>query len=123
MYEIGSELSVPKAFFRHVGVYTENGYVFHNHPIHGEQLITLKEFSGGRAITVTKLGVSDQISFRNRLNAAISSPRPYRLLLNNCEHTVSRLRTEESETPQVLFWGATFILSGIAIWATARARS
>lgn len=122
MYEIGSELSVPKAFFRHVGVYTENGYVFHNHPVHGEQLVTLNEFSKGKAITVTKPGVSDRIGFTNRVNDAIASPKPYHLLFNNCEHTVSRLRTTESETPQVFFWGATFILSGIAIWATARAK-
>lgn len=122
MYQIGSELSVPKAFFRHVGVYVGNGHVFHNHPVHGEKVAHLNEFSEGRTITVTKAGVTDQAGFMARFNSTMAAPKRYHLLHNNCEHTVSRLRTGQSKTPQVFLWGTTFVLGGIAIWAAAKTR-
>lgn len=120
MYLIGSELSVPQYFYEHVGVYVGNGRVFHNHPVRGEELVSLNDFATGRKITVRRPGVSDVSGFFHRVREARAKPTPYRFLTNNCEHTVSKLRTGVARSPQVQFWGCMLGVVGMIITLRSR---
>ncbi|WP_143269348.1 C40 family peptidase [Mangrovitalea sediminis] len=122
MYEIGSELSVPQQFYRHVGVYVGLGQVFHNHPERGEEITTVGGFANGRAVSVTESGVLEPMAFMARVHAAISNPASYNLLTRNCEHTASWLRTGKAKTPQVWIWGSAAVLTAVALFAAFRTK-
>jgi len=105
MLLIGSELSVPRSFYRHKGAYLGEGRILHNHSERGEEVVTLDQFADGGAITITQYGVEDVAAFFARVAETLASPGRYDFILNNCDHTVNRLRTGIAKSPQVLVWG------------------
>ncbi len=106
MYQIGSELSVPKQIFKHKGVYAGNNLVFHNSPGQGEALTSMSEFAKGRPVTVEKEGVKDYQVFFTRLQKAIAAPKSYDVFQQNCEHSSSKVRTGKARSPQLIGWTA-----------------
>ena len=105
MLQIGSELSVPRSFYLHKGAYLGEGRVLHNHSERGEEVVSLDQFADGGDITVTQYGVEDVAAFFARVTETLANPRSYDFILNNCDHTVNRLRTGIAKSPQVLAWG------------------
>ena len=118
MYPVGCELSVPEKFYRHVAAYIGGGMVFHNHPIRGEEIVSVAVFSKGREVTITKPGVRDITAFLSRVRSSARNPGKYSWFYNNCEHTVSRLRTGNAESPQLRRWTS---VGGFLMVATALA--
>ena len=80
MYQVGSELSVPEKFYKHVGVYVGDNRVFHNSPECGEVLTSVSEFAKGREINVTKQGVNDISGFFSRLRQSMCNPKNYNIV-------------------------------------------
>jgi hypothetical protein len=113
MYQVGSELSVPKGPFKHVGTYIGNGRVFHCHPNTGEEIVSLSQFSSGRKITVIAEGVTDWFHFLRRLGEKVANPESYNLISNNCQHAASELRTGIKKSSQL-----TGVCAGILLVST-----
>ena len=121
MYTVGSILSVQKILYRHVGAYLGKGLVLQNTPTRGAEIVTIDRFSEGASITVQDPGPICEISFLNRAYAIAVNPSPYNVLLNNCEHTVSKALHGVSRSPQILVAGIVVTL-GILIATAARSR-
>lgn len=109
MYKLGSELEVDKGLFKHKASYVGHGHVVHNHPDTGEEIAKIEKFSKGRKIVLVKNGVEDINGFFERVHEVMASPKAYNPFSNNCEHTVSKVRTGKAVSPQLVGWGATII--------------
>lgn len=96
----GVILSRPKGLVIHWGVVTECGRVFHNTPDRGEHEVTFSEFAAGERVTIQGRA-PDLAAFLRRLCIRRQRPRAYNAISNNCEHTVSALIQEESQSPQL----------------------
>jgi hypothetical protein len=103
----------------HVGVITAPNVVLHNTPARGEHESTLAEFAAGQTITI-KGRVRDVMTFMNRVWRKRQNLRPYDLVSNNCEHTISALTSDEPSSPQLRAWG---IVAVVAIAFAALMRS
>ncbi|GMU68254.1 MAG: hypothetical protein AMXMBFR37_05870 [Steroidobacteraceae bacterium] len=119
MYPIGTKLGVSELFYTHVGAYYGNGKVFHNHWKNGAEIISMEEFASGKTITVLEQGVADQYAFFIRVQQALSAPRPFNFLTNNCEHATSLVRSGVAASPQVTFYG---VLGLVALGALTMSR-
>lgn len=119
MYSIGTKLGVKEFFYTHVGAYCGNGMVFHNHWKNGAEIISLAEFSNGKEITVLEPGVADQYAFFIRVQQAVSVPRAFNFMSNNCEHAASLVRSGVASSPQLVFYG---VLGLVALGALAMSR-
>ncbi len=119
MYSIGTKLGVNELFYTHVGAYYGNGMVFHNHWKNGAEIISLEEFTNGKTIAVLETGVVDQYSFFIRVQQALSAPRPFNFMTNNCEHAASLVRSGVASSPQLAFYG---VLGLVALGALALSR-
>ena len=118
--EFGSLLQVTENLINHVSAYIGNGMVFQNHPKRGEEIVPVSVFARGRPVKVRESGVADPLGFQSRLQAAIADPKPYNLFTNNCEHTVSWLRTGHATSGQLWFWGTVTIGTAVAVLASRK---
>lgn len=115
-YLPGDVLSRRKGPVMHRGIVLEDGRVLHNTPGRGEHISSLREFSNGRKVKVERRSWdqrSEALARASRWRA-----RPYHLLRNNCEHTVSRAGTGRSASPQLRGWALGLGLAGAALVAT-----
>ena len=111
-YRPGDVVSRRKGLVMHRGVVLSDGSILHNSPFRGEHVVSEAEFRDGK-----RLHVSHTDCPRQRRYASTARPddsRGYNLLTNNCEHTVSRVMTGESSSPQLKSW-----VAGIGIGAVA----
>ncbi|MCU7918116.1 MAG: lecithin retinol acyltransferase family protein [Candidatus Thiodiazotropha sp. (ex Dulcina madagascariensis)] len=115
MLAVGSELSVPRQFYLHKGAYLGNGWVLHNHPERGEEVVTMDQFAGGREITVSKHGVENVADFLFRVRETLSNSGSYDFFRSNCEHTVNKLRTGVAKSPQILVWGCIGLIAAYSL--------
>ena len=122
MVPIGSELSVPRSFYMHKGAYLGDGSVLHNHPERGEEVVTLDQFADGGEITVTQYGVEDVAAFFARAAETLANPGSYDFIRNNCDHTVTRLRTGIAKSPQVVAWGCATLALATATYILLKSR-
>lgn len=98
--QCGLILSRPKGFVTHWGVVTECGRVFHNTPDRGEHEVTFSEFAAGERVAIHGRA-SDLAAFLRRLCVRRQFTRAYDAFSNNCEHTLTALIQEESQSPQL----------------------
>lgn len=104
-YPVGSVLEIDCFWYRHNGVSVGDDRVLHNHPIRGEEIVSLARFASGKQIVQRTGGVIDQIRFRARVQAILANPKPYNLFSNNCEHTVSKVLIGVPSSPQLAGYG------------------
>ncbi len=114
-YLPGDIVSRRKGLVMHKGIALGDGRVLHNTPFRGEHITSEEEFRNGQRLRVERL------SRRKRERALayadnLSSAR-YNLLTNNCEHTVHRVSSGSSHSPQVRGWlaGAGFAAVAFAL--------
>ena len=117
-YLPGDIVSRRKGIVMHRGIALGDGRVLHNTPFEGEHISSEAEFSAGRPLYVTRM---DRIARQRALLHAEmdAAKRPYSLLANNCEHTVSRAIGGEVESPQLRGWVAGLV-AGAALFALTR---
>jgi len=117
-YLPGDIVSRRKGMVMHRGIALGDGRVLHNTPFRGEHISSEEEFSAGRRLYVTRM---DRIARQRALLHAEmdAGGRPYSLLANNCEHTVSRAIGTEVESPQLRGWVAGLV-AGAALLALTR---
>lgn len=115
-YLPGDVLSRRKGPVMHRGVALGNGQVLHNTPGRGEHISSLEAFSGGRKVRVQRRTFAEREAALARASQWRS--RPYHLLRNNCEHTVSRARSGRRTSPQLRGWALGLGLAGAALLAT-----
>ena len=115
MFAIGAVLEVQEFFYKHVGVYVGNGMVLHNHRERGEEIVTLNQFSESRPVTIRHVGVSDSVGFMRRVRQILAKPGSYHFLLNNCEHTVYKVRDGIAVSPQLAALGIIAFVIGAGI--------
>jgi len=117
-YLPGDVLSRRKGFVMHRGIALGDGQVLHNTPFKGEHISTETEFGAGQRVYVTRID-------RDRRERALRhaqldwASRPYSLVTNNCEHTVSRAIDGEAASPQLRAWAAG-LAAGITLFALTR---
>jgi hypothetical protein len=117
-YLPGDIVSRRKGFVMHRGIALGDGRVLHNTPFKGEHICSEEEFSAGQRLYVQRM----ERSARQRalLHAQTDSVgRPYHLLANNCEHTVTRAIAGEAQSPQLRGWVAGLV-AGAALLALTR---
>lgn len=117
------KLGVRELFYTHVGAYYGNGMVFHNHWKNGMEIVSLREFSGGKRVVLLAPGVDDVNAFYTRVQQALSSPGAFNFLTNNCEHATSIVRNGVASSPQLALYGMIGLLAigAIAISRGVRA--
>ena len=97
----------------HVGVYLGNDKVLHNAPATGECVCSVEEFSNGEKLNIEKPPYYLRLTILNNAALLLQSPSDYNLLINNCEHTVSKVVTGVARSEQLAAWGfGLLILSG-----------
>ncbi len=118
MYPIGAKLEVNCGLYRHVSLYIGNGYVLHNNRARGEEVVPLHILSEGKEISVASGGAADIASFLHRVRQVLANPKAYNLILNNCEHTASRVRDGIASSPQLFSYGLLVLLAtGVFIYS------
>lgn len=115
----GAALARSKAagWTQHVGIYVGNGIVFHNTPTNGEHLATVDTFATSQPLHVF---ISDAARRQRALigvRSALKAPRPYSLLSNNCEHTLTRAFGLRPNSPQLGQWALIFAIGLLAVSA------
>lgn len=117
-YMPGDVVSRRKGFVMHRGIALGDGRVLHNTPFRGEHISSEAEFRAGQRMYVTRL---DRAQRERALRHAESEAglRPYSLVSNNCEHTVSRAIHGEAESPQLRAWVGA-LAAGITLFALTR---
>ena len=114
-YRPGDILRRPKALLaQHVGLALPNGVVFHNDPVKGECVVPFAEFANGQPVTAERKEFAPSEA-EVRLRARVSSPQPYDLLTNNCEHTISSVLFGKSESPQLQALGAALFFGALVV--------
>lgn len=100
----GDLLLRPEALglLQHVGVAIAPDRVLQNTRASGEHVTTLQGFSGGKPISVRRSDVHPTIVLA-RAEAVLANPQPYDPVLNNCEHTATRLLYGIARSPQLAF--------------------
>ncbi len=117
-YLPGDVVSRRKGFVMHRGIALGDGRVLHNTPFKGEHISSEEEFSAGQRLYVTRMDRTARQ--RALLHAQMDAAgRPYHLLANNCEHTVSRAIGGEAESPQLRGW-VVGLVAGAALLALTR---
>lgn len=115
-YLPGDVISRRKGPVMHRGVVLGNGRVLHNTPGRGEHVTSVEAFAAGRKVHVQRRSLAERE--RALARAERWRARPYHLLRNNCEHTVSRAGTGRSSSPQLSGWLLGLGLAGTALIAT-----
>ena len=117
-YMPGDVLSRRKGLVMHRGIALGDGRVLHNTPFRGEHISSEAEFRAGQRMYVTRL---DRAQRQRALRHAEMEAglRPYSLVSNNCEHTVSRAIHGEAESPQLRAWVGG-LAAGITLFALTR---
>ncbi len=115
MYSVGTILKKPCCFYKHVGVALGGGYVLHNAPSVGEQIISELEFMGSSAIDILEPPTLDIDLFRQRVAYVKRNPQPYSWTERNCEHTASWVLTGIAQSPQLQVF-AMLALGAIVFW-------
>lgn len=89
-------------FVDHIGLYLSDSMVAHNTPEKGEHISSLAEFAGGEQVTVVaQLDNPPLASIRSVLEQVRTNPQKYDAVSNNCEHFVTRLLGNKSESRQL----------------------
>lgn len=117
-YLPGDMLSRRKGLVMHRGIALGDGRVLHNTPFKGEHISSEAEFRAGQRMYVTRL----DRNVRERALRHVESDaagRPYSLVTNNCEHTVSRAIGAVPESPQLREWAAG-LAAGLTLFALTR---
>ena len=112
-YQPGDIVARRKGLVMHKGVVLGEDRILHNTPWRGEHVSTEREFRAGRRLRVTQ--VDPQARQRAQGGAGFHARR-YNLFTNNCEHTVNRVTTGRSTSPQLQGWIAG---AGVAVVAFA----
>ena len=101
---VGDMLLRPEAlgFLQHVGVAIAPDRVLQNTRDRGEHVTTLQGFSAGKPVTVRRSDAHPAI-VRARAEAVLANPQPYDPVLNNCEHTASKIIHGIARSPQLAF--------------------
>ena len=118
--EIGSLLAINKGLYDHVSAYLGNGTVIQNHPSKGIEIVSLHQFAQGKNIQLLESGVDNVVDFLSRVQSLLADPNRYNIFKNNCEHTVSWLRTGISESPQLSRWGWRILGFSAALYILTR---
>ncbi len=113
---IGDVLSRPKALgiVTHLGVVVAPGLVIQNRPGKGEHLATLKEFAGGKPVTVHRTA-ANPAEVTARAQAVLANPQGYDPIKNNCEHTVTRIIQGIARSPQLALIVTVVIVGGLVL--------
>lgn len=76
-------------------------------------MVPVPVLANGKQIGASADGVADLALFYLRVQEILADPKPYDALFNNCEHTVSRVRTGIASSPQL----AACVALGLAVVA------
>jgi hypothetical protein len=114
----GDVLSAPKAMglVQHLGVVVGPNQVLQNTPERGEHIATVEEFARQRPVRVLRTA-ANPVVVQARTQKALQQPRGYDLILNNCEHTVTKVLNGKPESQQVV-WGIGLVALAMFAWST-----
>ena len=114
-YRPGDVVSRRKGLVMHRGLVLSDGSILHNSPFRGEHVVSEAEFRDGKRLHVSRTECPRQ---RRYAAGALPEDRGYNLLTNNCEHTVSRAMSGESESPQLKSWALGIGVATVAFAIT-----
>ena len=117
-YLPGDVLSRRKGFVMHRGIALADGRVLHNTPFKGEHISSEADFRAGQRLYVTRLDRGRRERALRNAESEVAG-RPYSLVSNNCEHTVSRAMGAEPVSPQLREWVAG-LAAGVTLFALTR---
>lgn len=86
----GDVLFRPKGPFTHTGIYMPGGLVFDNAPERGEGLVSWQGFSQGQPVAFRSVSSLEALQNVQRVRVMLANPRPYTLLDNNCQDSVTK---------------------------------
>ena len=118
------EVQGPWLFPRHVGIYAAGrGFVHNSKANKRVELTNLFGFSGGYPLRVLWRVAGTPFEQEQAVQRAFAlMGRPYDLLNFNCEHAAYAAQTGTARSPQLGFAFAMLLLSGIGLWAWAKAK-
>ncbi|MEQ8524749.1 lecithin retinol acyltransferase family protein [Gracilimonas sp.] len=126
-FQIGTVISVPKTFIKHVGIVTGNYHygqptVISNTPKYGKVVEhTLEDFLGGQELSIVSVPDNFMLGQRAVQKAYSLLERPYNLFSYNCEHLVSDAFSLKPQSPQLAGWSTAFIVgTGLLLTLTSK---
>ena len=96
----GDVLYRSKHLVDHAGVYTGNGEVIHNIPGQNVSVVSLKEFSDGKVVRVTRSHLDPEV-FSKQLEKVRLLSNKYSVFGFNCEHFMNLLIAKKAHSPQL----------------------
>lgn len=125
--QLGTVISVPKAFVKHVGIVTGNYHqgqptIISNTPKYGKVVEhTLEDFCGGKEFRIESLPQTYADGYRAVQKAFSRLGKPYQLTKYNCEHLVTDAFSLKPQSPQLAGWSAAFIVgTGLLLTLTSK---
>jgi hypothetical protein len=122
-FHLGTVISVPKAFIKHVGIVTGNYHqgqptIISNTPKYGRVVEhTLEDFCGGKEFKVESVPQIYMDGYRAVQKAYSRLGKPYQLTKYNCEHLVTDAFSLKPQSPQLASW-STALLVGTGLLLT-----
>ncbi len=114
--QLGTVISVPKGFVKHVGIVTGNYHqgqptIISNTPKYGQVVEhTLEDFCGGKEFKIESIPKSYADGFRAVQKAFSRLGRPYQLTKYNCEHLVTDAFSLKPQSPQLAGWSFALLV-------------
>lgn len=99
----GDLLFRPKALgiVEHCGVSLGNGYVLHNSPERGEEVVPVTVFAAGQPVRVQATG-QPPLAVLSRAQQVLANPRSWHGTDRNCEHTATEVVYGKPSSPQLV---------------------
>ncbi|MEP1305089.1 MAG: lecithin retinol acyltransferase family protein [Balneola sp.] len=123
---LGSVISVPKAFIKHVGIVTGNYYagqptIISNTPKYGKVVEhTLSDFCDGKQYKILSTPQNYLDGYRAVQKAYTLLDKPYNLFMYNCEHLITDAFSLKPQSPQLTNWSTAFIVGGLLLTLTQK---
>lgn len=125
--KMGSVVSVPKAFIKHMGIVTGNYLqgqqtVISNTPKYGKVVEhTLEDFCDGKGLSLVSTPTNFVVGYKAVQKAYGLLGRSYNLFSYNCEHLISEAFSLKPQSPQLAGWSTVFLLgTGVFLTLTSK---
>lgn len=109
-----------KGVFTHKGIYLGNGQVVHSLPGKGVHISSCAEFAAGHTIRISYLSEEQRKCVMERVNNELLARREYKVLTNNCQHVVNRMRRGVSFSEELLVSAFAVVTAGAWIFRKLR---
>jgi beta-xylosidase len=103
----------------HFGVMVAENLIYHNTRVAGEHLSDRASFAQGAPVRICRFNARARRDTLRRAHLELQRRRPYNLLVNNCEHTASRVVRGQPCSHQLRRAALIVAAIGLLAWLTS----